>query len=225
MAKNFSPLMAMGQAGYDSGLAFGRALSQASINRGMAAMNADMYRSQARLALLRANRQSAYINEEAAQQVWNTADAAAKLRGSQVAAMGASGFDVSAGDQRVLQDTERRAAMQAAGINRSAYLQNFENQLQAAMEASRLEYAAKAQDAIRKQNSSRKALLSGAFAALGAFASNAGNLASSGAFGGSNANVSPVNSKADVGYSGKFDSANKLSLGYGKQSMYGWGGF
>lgn len=225
MAGNANLYMAAGKAGYDTAYAFGSTIGQYSVNRTLASMNANTYRTQARLALLNADKQSAYINEQAAHQVWNTYDTASRLRGSQVAAMGASGFDVSSGDRRLLQDTENRANAQAAGINRTAYLQSFETQLQAAMEASRLEYAAKAQDAIRKQSSSGKAFLGATFAALGAFAGNVGTLSAAGAFSGPSRDVTPVKTNQFTTNSNITSVNDKLSLGYGKQTLMGWGGF
>ena len=68
--------------------------------------------------------------------------------------MGASGFtDVSAGDKRLLRDTRLKTEAAVEGLNRSAFLQQFETNRAAAMEASRLEYAAKMQDRIRKNTS------------------------------------------------------------------------
>ena len=73
--------------------------------------------------------------------------------------MGVSGFtDVSAGDKRLLRDTRLKTEAAVEGLNRSAFLQQFETNRAAAMEASRLEYAAKMQDRIRKSTSGWKAV-------------------------------------------------------------------
>ena len=173
----------VGKTAYDTTYAGISTIGQYSVNRITARMNAAAYRSQARMALLQAEQQSGYINEEAAQNVWNIAARASSLRGTQKAAMGASGFDVSTGDKRIIDDTTYRANEAAAGVNRTAYLQAFETQKQAALEASRLEYAAKAQEAIAKRSSPFKAFIASNFAALGAFAGNVGDLGKAGAFG------------------------------------------
>ena len=100
-----------------------------------------------------------YLNEEIGQQVWNIYDQSRALEGKQITAMGASGFtDVSAGDKRLLRDTRLKTEAAVEGLNRSAFLQQFETNRAAAMEASRLEYAAKMQDRIRKSTSGWKAV-------------------------------------------------------------------
>jgi hypothetical protein len=88
--------------------------------------------------------------------------------------MAASGFaDMSSGDYALTRDTALRADAAASGMNRTAYLQAFETEKQARMEASRLEYAARAQDALRKMNSPLNAFINSQFAGLGAFAQGA----------------------------------------------------
>lgn len=117
------------------------------------------YRSQARLVQQAAVQKNKYLNEEIGQQVWNIYDQSRALEGQQITAMGASGFtDVSAGDKRLLRDTRLKTEAAVEGLNRSAYLQQFETNRAAAMEASRLEYAAKMQDRIRKSTSGWKAV-------------------------------------------------------------------
>lgn len=125
----------------------------------VAKAKASAYRSQARLVQQAAVQKNKYLNEEIGQQVWNIYDQSRALEGQQVAAMGASGFtDVSAGDKRLLRDTRLKTEAAVEGLNRSAYLQQFETNRAAAMEASRLEYAAKMQDRIRKSTSGWKAV-------------------------------------------------------------------
>ena len=117
------------------------------------------YRSQARIVQQAAVHKNKYLNEEVGQQVWNLYDVRRALEGQQITAMGASGFtDVSAGDKRLLRDTRLKTDAAVEGLNRSAYLQQFETNRAAAMEASRLEYAAKMQDRIRKSTSGWKAV-------------------------------------------------------------------
>ena len=125
----------------------------------VAKAKASAYRSQARMVQQAAVQKNKYLNEEVGQQVWNLYDVRRALEGQQITAMGASGFtDVSAGDKRLLRDTRLKTDAAVEGLNRSAYLQQFETNRAAAMEASRLEYAAKMQDRIRKSTSGWKAV-------------------------------------------------------------------
>lgn len=189
---------AWSKAAFDTTYAFGSTIGQYGVNRITAGMNADAYRSQARLRLLEAERQQGYINEEVAQDVWNATARGARTISTANAAMGASGFDVSAGDQRIFSNIENEVKQYAAGRNRTAYLQSFETQLDAYLEANRLEYAAKAQDVIKKYNSGGRALTAGLFNALGAFASNLGVLGEAGAFGkgGTSTDIKPAGNGA-----------------------------
>lgn len=100
-------------------------------------INKKMYRAAAKTAeynakLTEANfgRRSSYRNEEMGQQIWNLRDQATHLMGVQNAAMGASGFDVSTGDQRILTDTLDRSLTAESGVNRTYYLQQYEDELQ-----------------------------------------------------------------------------------------------
>lgn len=125
----------------------------------VAKAKATAYRSQARLVQQAAVQKNKYLNEEIGQQIWNIYDQSRALEGQQITAMGASGFtDVSAGDKRLLRDTRLKTEAAVEGLNRSAFLQQFETNRAAAMEASRLEYAAKMQDRIRKSTSGWKAV-------------------------------------------------------------------
>lgn len=168
---NYSPMSAAGSnvagnmgAGKGSGVPWGLIVQGAAdtINEGLsmylenqtAKAKASAYRSQARLVQQAAVQKNKYLNEEVGQQVWNLYDQSRALEGQQITAMGASGFtDVSAGDKRLLRDTRLKTEAAVEGLNRSAYLQQFETNRAAAMEASRLEYAAKMQDRIRKNTS------------------------------------------------------------------------
>ena len=125
----------------------------------VAKAKASAYRSQARMVQQAAVQKNKYLNEEIGQKVWNIYDQSRALEGQQITAMGASGFtDVSAGDKRLLRDTRLKTEAAVEGLNRSAFLQQFETNRSAAMEASRLEYAAKMQDRIRKSTSGWKAV-------------------------------------------------------------------
>ena len=125
----------------------------------VAKAKASAYRSQARMVQQAAVQKNKYLNEEIGQQVWNIYDQSRALEGQQITAMGVSGFtDVSAGDKRLLRDTRLKTEAAVEGLNRSAFLQQFETNRAAAMEASRLEYAAKMQDRIRKSTSGWKAV-------------------------------------------------------------------
>ena len=125
----------------------------------VAKAKASAYRSQARMVQQAAVQKNKYLNEEIGQQVWNIYDQSRALEGQQITAMGVSGFtDVSAGDKRLLRDTRLKTEAAVEGLNRSAFLQQFETNRAAAMEASRLEYVAKMQDRIRKSTSGWKAV-------------------------------------------------------------------
>lgn len=83
-------------------------------------------------------RRSYYRNEELGHQVWNMSQQAQELMGTQRTSMGASGFDVSLGDQRILTDTLRRDLERQSGANRTYYLQQFEDSMQ--VESDMLQY-------------------------------------------------------------------------------------
>lgn len=130
-------------------------------------------RADARLILMQANTQNMYANEQLANAVWGRFDQENKMLGYQRAVRAASGFDVSTGDQRLTADTIRQTDAVVSGMNRSAYLQAFENEGAAMLEANRLEYAAESADITAKYssgwrgfaNSASQSLLSG----LGAY--------------------------------------------------------
>lgn len=184
--------LATGGALLSGGLSFISNLSSNYVNSKTAGMLADSYRTQARLAILQANQQNQYLNEQGAQEIWNLYDQQNAMLGAQTAAMGASGFDVSSGDQRLLQDTRNKTEAAVSGINRSMFLQAFETTRAARMEASRLNYAAQAQELIKKQYSGLSGIMNAGFSAglnaLGAYFSlktptgKTGNIDVSGSF-------------------------------------------
>lgn len=153
-----------GTASFISGSAQNYAMSQ------VYGAAADTYRTQARLALDNIETQNAYLNEQGSQQIWNLADQKAQFKSEQMMAWAGSGFaDISTGDRRIITDTDRKFAEATAGIQRSMFLQNFENWRSGMMEYSRLQYAAKSAERMSKASNS-------IFSYLGA----AGNAAMSG---------------------------------------------
>lgn len=110
-------------------------------------------RANARLALIQANMQNQYDNEQLANAVWGTYDQRDKMLGYKRAAIAASRFDVSAGDQRLTADDIRQTDSVVSGMNISAYWKAFENERAAMLEANRLEYAAKSADITAKYSS------------------------------------------------------------------------
>lgn len=153
------------------------------------AAQASAYRTNARMAITAAEQQNRYLNEQNAQQVWNIFQNARELQGAQRVTMAASGFtDVSAGDQRIIDDTRYRAERAASGVNRSTYLQSFENMRQARMEAARLEYAAQMADISKEYNSNALSWTSRGLGALGSALGAYSAFSSSGGSGG-NINV------------------------------------
>lgn len=101
-------------------------------------------------------RRSAYRNEELGQAVWNIAQQGQELMGAQRASMAASGFDTSTGDQRILADTYRRNLEKISGINRTAYLQQFEDEIQTNSDILQYNYEAYANRQMAKQYSGWK---------------------------------------------------------------------
>lgn len=84
-----------------------------------------------------------YMAEENLANIAKLIDEGKDLSGAQMAAIGASGFDVSAGEQRILQDTEEKTKNAMYLANRSAYLQSFELARSTEIENTRLLAAAK----------------------------------------------------------------------------------
>lgn len=83
-----------------------------------------------------------YLSEENFHNVARTIKNYKDLEGAQMTAMGASGFDVSAGDQRVIDDTEQKMKNEVYLQNRTAYLHSFELWRSTEMENNRLKAAA-----------------------------------------------------------------------------------
>lgn len=139
----------------------------------IAKANAKMAESQAitnaKLAWSDFVRRSQYRNEELGQQVWNIAQEGQELMGVQRASMSASGFDVSTGDQRILADTLQRNLEKQSGVNRTYYLQQFEDELQTQNDIIQYNFDAYSQRQIAKQYSGwRGAARVGMAAATGA---------------------------------------------------------
>ena len=107
-------------------------LAQAKAYESQRALNYEAYR-----------RNQKYAGEEYLSQAVNVIEQGKQLFGQQVAMMGGSGFDVSAGDQRILMDTEHTVQNDLFTINRSAYLQSFEALHTTMIEDARLVAAAK----------------------------------------------------------------------------------
>lgn len=123
-------------------------------------INKAQYRAAAKTAEIKAKmadanlgRRSGYRNEELGQAVWNMADNAKSMMGAQRTAMGASGFDISTGDQRILADTLRRDLAKQSGANRTAYLQQFEDDLQTRSDILQYNFEAWANRKMAKQYS------------------------------------------------------------------------
>lgn len=138
----------MAGIGFGTGMNFatsiGSAITQGDMSARMGRMQAEAYRSQARMAILQAEQANANLNASAAQDVWNVYAAGRQFQGTQRTAMAASGFtDISSGDYALIAETARQTDEKATGIATSAYLQSFENTRAARMEAVRLEYAAR----------------------------------------------------------------------------------
>lgn len=66
------------------------------------------------------------------------------FEGEQKAAMAASGFDISTGDQRIIKDTRQKMANEVYLQNRSTYLESFELWRSTEIENARLKAAAEA---------------------------------------------------------------------------------
>lgn len=198
----------------------GSALLQGDMASRMSRMQANAYRSQARLAMLQADRQNAYLNEASAQDVWNVYNAGRQLQGQQKAAMAASGFDdISSGDYSLINETARQADRQAYGIKRSAYLQAFENTRQARMEANRLEFAARSAEVMGKMEK-RLSKMNAFTSALGALAQGASQYI--GYKGLTGNNVSPVGNTAAPAQGGTVDLPDGTGYSYlGKQTPWG----
>ena len=125
----------------------------------VARKNAQMAESQAKtnalLAEANLKRRTKYRNEELGQQVWNIGDQIRTFMGQQSASMAATGFDISTGDQRILNDTLRRGLEKISGLNRTYYLQQFEDELQTQNDILQYNFDAYSQRQIAKQYSGK----------------------------------------------------------------------
>lgn len=95
------------------------------------------------------------------------------MLGAQSAAAGASGFDISAGEQRIFRDTEIKADQAKYLENRSTYLQSYELWRSTELENARLKAAAKMARSQAKytKKMGKLNLLSGALGAAANFIS------------------------------------------------------
>lgn len=181
-------------------------------------------------------RRSAYRNEELGQQVWNLAQGAQELMGTQRAAMGATGFDISTGDRRILEDTLRRDLERQEGVNRTYYLQQFEDDIQTQSDILQYNFEAWANRQQVKWYSGIHGLFKIVDAGGRAFVDSAPGLFQGNKKGGISSNTgtdwmkgadtsfSPRASSALGNFSG-YGQSTKLDVGYGSTSMLGAGGF
>ena len=132
----------------------------------------------AKFAQANYERRSNYRNEELGQQIWNIARQGQELIGVQRTSMAASGFATSTGDQRILADTLIRNAAKQSGLNRTYYLQQFEDELQTHNDIMQYNFEAWFNRQMEKQYSGARGALkigfSAATAALGAYSPNPG---------------------------------------------------
>lgn len=162
-----------GVGGYNMASGLISNISAGMAQNAMSKLQSSALKSQARLGLLRAWRESGYLNEVYGQEVWNTYDNAAIFQGKQKAAWAGSGFmEMTAADKALVRNTRDRADREASGLNRTAFSQALESQRSALVEAARLEGLAKA-SRIQGRNALTQGWISGIGSALGAFANMA----------------------------------------------------
>ena len=125
------------------------------------------------LAAANARRRAFSRGEELGQQIWNIRTNANRLAGQQVAAMGASGFDVSSGDKRLIYDTYSKALAKEEGLNRSYMLQAFEDEMQTANDIAHYNMQAIMARTARKQYTGFRGATNIVTSALGGFLSKA----------------------------------------------------
>ena len=189
---------------------------------------AETNRTQARMALERANIMRSYANEELGQQTWNLQEQSEIFRGAQNAAIGGSGFnDVTTGDQVLMKDTIRRTGSAMEGLNRSAYLNSFETDKAALMESAYYNAQANIADRTRqilynKKTSWMRAWWQGSAAGSNAFLDSF----SFGAGGKATDNISPTLPLAPAANSGtkgmgkldySFSTTNSLGNSFASQ--------
>jgi len=175
--------------GLNTAMSVGGAITQGDMAARMSRMQAEALRYQARMGLLNAETENAYLNASSAQEVWNIYSDARQFRGTQKTAIAGSGFyDISSGDYALMSEAARKADKLAYGVKSSAYYQAFENSRQARMEAVRLEYAAKSAE-IQGKMQKRLSRVSAFAGALGSLATGATQYAVYSGLGANNANT------------------------------------
>lgn len=162
-----------GAGGYNMASGLISNISAGMAQNAMSKIQSSALKSQARLGLLRAWRESEYLNEVYGQEVWNTYDNAAIFQGKQKAAWAGSGFmEMTSADKALVRNTRDRADREASGLNRTAFTQALESQRAALVEAARLEGLSKA-SRIQGKNAFVQGIFSGIGSAFGAFANMA----------------------------------------------------
>lgn len=142
------------------------AYSAARFNSKIAQRQAE---TNARLERAGFERRAQYRSEELANEVWNLRQRTNELVGKQQAAIGGSGFGVSTGEQRLIADALRRGYEQEEGLNRSAYLQQFEDEVQTQINILHYNAEARMQKMIQKRYSGLSLGAAVASSALGSF--------------------------------------------------------
>ena len=120
---------------------------------------ADIADIQAQAAIVEANKENLYRNEEMALQGWGAARELRALKGSQKVAQAASGT-YGPGDDRLAQDAEAKAYRQTRDMLRALQLESFERSNRAKIAS--IGYAGKAkQYRIAAKNSVKAGMISG----------------------------------------------------------------
>lgn len=222
-------LFALGKNTFDALGAFQAQYSEFSNTNLAATIQSGAFGQQIKNVWSQYRRQALMDSEMYAQENWNTAQNAAIFQGSQSAATAASGFAVSTGERRLFADTFNRMDARISGNNRTLQLKTNNAQLAAMLEESRLRAMANAQDRIRKRSSGLRAFIPSALSALGSFASGAVQLGLGKMWatkaGPNVAPIAPVAQQWTGDFTGGSLNMNKLSLGYGQQTLLGAGGF
>lgn len=128
-------------------------------NRAVNRAYADIADIQAQAAIVEANKENLYRNEEAALQGWGAARELRALKGSQKVAQAVSGT-YGPGDDRMAKDAESKAYRQQRDMLRALQLESFERTNRAKIAA--IGYAGKAkQYRIAAKNSLKAGVVSG----------------------------------------------------------------
>lgn len=93
------------------------------------------FETQAKLSLLKQKQEALYKNDSLRAAAKATSIAADQFEGTQKAALAFSGFDISTGDNRMLADTQRKAAAEIRGMNEQTTRETFEAERKALMDA------------------------------------------------------------------------------------------